>query len=73
MELDREAEEKRAAWEALSTRNKVTNWLIGHQYSVMLGGWLGTGAVAGTFIWRNKYQTTPQKVRSTHCTLSLPY
>jgi len=62
MELDREAQEAREAWEALSARNKISNWLINHQYSVMAGGWLGTGAVAGTIIWRDKYLTTPQKL-----------
>ena len=63
VEMDREAQEAREAWEALSSKNKISNWLINHQYSVMAGGWLGTGAIAGTIIWRNKYQTTPQKVR----------
>ncbi|KAF7981730.1 hypothetical protein HWV62_32333 [Athelia sp. TMB] len=62
VEMDREAQEAREAWEALSAKNKISNWLINHQYSVMAGGWLGTGAIAGTIIWRNKYQTTPQKL-----------
>lgn len=62
MEMDREAAESRAAWEALSSQSKISNWLIRHQYGVMFGGWLATSAVAGSIIWRNKYQTTPQKV-----------
>jgi len=62
MELDREAAEKRAAWAELSAQSKITNWLVGHQYSIMFGGWLGACAVAGSVIWKNKYQTGPQKL-----------
>jgi len=62
MELDREAAEKRAAWEHLSAQSKITNWLVRHQYSIMFGGWLGACAVAGNIIWKNKYQTGPQKL-----------
>jgi hypothetical protein len=54
MELDREAAEKRAAWERLSAESKVTNWLVRHQYSIMFGGWLSACAVAGSLIWKNK-------------------
>jgi len=54
MELDREAAEKQAAWEELSARSKVTHWLVRHQYSIIFGGWLGTCAVAGNIIWKNK-------------------
>ena len=53
-ELDREAAEKRAAWEQLSAESKVTDWLIRHQYSIMFGGWAGSCAVAGSIIWKNK-------------------
>jgi len=62
LELEREAAEKRAAWEALSSRSRITNWLVGHQYSIMFGGWLSACAVAGSIIWKNKYQTPAQKV-----------
>jgi len=62
LELDREAAEQRAAWKDLSTRRKVTKWLVNHQYSIMFGGWLGACAVAGSIIWKNKYQTGPQKL-----------
>ena len=54
MELNREAAEKRAAWEQLSAQSKITNWLVRNQYSIMFGGWLGTCAVAGNIIWKNK-------------------
>jgi len=62
MELDREAAEKRAAWEELSAQNKITHWLVRHQYSIIFGSWLGTCAIAGNIIWKNKYQTGPQKL-----------
>ena len=57
MELDREAAEKRAAWEELSSRSKITYWLVRHQYSIIFGSWLGACAVAGNIIWKNKYVT----------------
>jgi len=62
MELDREAEESRAAWEELSAKKKIMKWLVGHQYSIMFSGWLASCAVAGSIIWKNKYQTAPQKI-----------
>jgi len=62
MELDREAEERRVAWEQLSVQSKVMKWLVGHQYSIMFGGWLASCAVAGSIVWKNKYQTAPQKI-----------
>lgn len=62
MELDREAAEKRAAWDQLSAQSKITTWLVRHQYSIMFGGWLGACAIAGSIIWKNKYQTGPQKL-----------
>jgi len=62
MELDREAEESRTAWEELSTKKKIMKWVVGHQYSIMFGGWLASCAVAGSIIWKNKYQTAPQKI-----------
>jgi len=62
LEMDREAAEKRAAWEELSSRSKITSWVVRHQYSIMFGGWLGACAVAGNIIWKNKYQTGPQKL-----------
>lgn len=54
MELDREAEEERAAWEELSTQKKVMKWIVGHQYSLMFGGWLTGCAVASSIVWKNK-------------------
>jgi hypothetical protein len=55
MELDREAEESRAAWEQLSAKKKIMKWVVGHQYSIMFGGWLASCAVAGSIIWKNKW------------------
>jgi hypothetical protein len=54
MELDREAAEKRAAWEELSSKSKITHWLVRHQYSIIFSSWLGACAVAGSIIWKNK-------------------
>ena len=49
-------------WEKLPTTSKVGEWAARHQYSIILGGWASSLAVAGTIIQRNKFQTTAQKV-----------
>ena len=55
VELDREEKENREAWERLSKENKVQNWLVNHQYSIMAGSWVASCAVAGSIIWKNPY------------------
>ncbi|KAF8076704.1 hypothetical protein FPV67DRAFT_1472392 [Lyophyllum atratum] len=49
-------------WEELSTKDKIADWAERHQYSLILGGWASSLALAGALISRDKLQTTPQKV-----------
>ncbi|THH32757.1 hypothetical protein EUX98_g1467 [Antrodiella citrinella] len=61
-EIKREEAEEEQRWEALSLRQRVKEWAIANQYKVILGAWaLGMG-VAGTIVWRNRHQSTAQKV-----------
>jgi len=46
----------------MTMRQKVGDWAFRHQYSIILGGWAGSLALAGAIIARNKYQTYPQKI-----------
>ncbi|KAF4619584.1 hypothetical protein D9613_004950 [Agrocybe pediades] len=49
-------------WDAMSMSDKIGDWSYRHQYSLILGGWASSLAVAGAIISRNKYQTYPQKI-----------
>ncbi|GLB34107.1 putative hypoxia induced protein conserved region [Lyophyllum shimeji] len=49
-------------WEELSTKDKLADWAGRHQYTLILGGWASSLAVAGAIISRDKLQTTPQKL-----------
>lgn len=59
--------EERQRWESLSTGQKIKEWGMNHQYSIILGGWAAGIATSSAIIFRNKYQTYPQKVRSASC------
>ncbi|KAH7922541.1 hypothetical protein BV22DRAFT_1037382 [Leucogyrophana mollusca] len=61
-ELDREMAEEEARWNALSTKEKLANWATRHQYSIILGSWALSIAIAGGIIARDKHQSIPQKV-----------
>ncbi|KAL1754775.1 hypothetical protein FB107DRAFT_263112 [Schizophyllum commune] len=54
--------EERQRWESLSTGQKIKEWGMNHQYSIILGGWAAGIATSSAIIFRNKYQTYPQKV-----------
>lgn len=62
MELDREAAEEEARWNALTTKEKIGDWATRHQYSIILGSWALSMAVAGGIISRDRHQTIPQKI-----------
>ncbi|KIJ62253.1 hypothetical protein HYDPIDRAFT_114736 [Hydnomerulius pinastri MD-312] len=62
MELDRVAAEEDARWNTLSTGEKFRDWATRHQYSIIIGSWALSMAVAGAIISRDKYQSLPQKV-----------
>ncbi|KAG1744497.1 hypothetical protein EDD22DRAFT_919326 [Suillus occidentalis] len=61
-ELDREAAEEEARWNALTTKEKIGDWATRHQYSIILGSWVLSMAVAGGIISRDRHQTIPQKI-----------
>ncbi|KAH7915575.1 hypothetical protein BJ138DRAFT_1141629 [Hygrophoropsis aurantiaca] len=61
-ELDREVAEEQARWAALSMKEKVGDWAVRHQFSIILGSWALSMAVAGGIIARDRHQTIPQKV-----------
>lgn len=62
LRLDREAEEEQVRWEALTTKEKIGDWATRHQYSIIVGSWILSVAVAGGIISRDRHQTLPQKV-----------
>lgn len=62
LELDREAAEEEARWGALTTKAKIGDWATRHQYSIILGSWALSMAVAGSIISRDRHQTLPQKI-----------
>ncbi|KAI0080881.1 hypothetical protein K474DRAFT_1704419 [Panus rudis PR-1116 ss-1] len=61
-ELEREEKAEEAKWERLSTKDKIFQWASENQYKVILGSWAASMAIAGAIVWRNKYQTGPQKI-----------
>ena len=60
LEEEEEAEQKR--WESLSTREKISDWAIKHQYPLILGSWAVSMGVAASIIMKDRHQTTSQKV-----------
>ena len=42
-------------WKQLSASEKMKDWAIRHQYSLIIGGWATSLCITGAFIWRNKY------------------
>ena len=43
-------------------RQKIGDWAVRHEYSIILGSWALTVALAGSVIMRDRYQSLPQKV-----------
>ncbi|KAF8634790.1 hypothetical protein AX15_000706 [Amanita polypyramis BW_CC] len=60
--LEGRQEREQEAWQKLSTKEKITTWAAQHQYTIILGGWASSLCVAGTLIWRDRYQTPAQKI-----------
>jgi hypothetical protein len=58
MELDREAAEEEARWNALTTKEKIGDWATRHQYSIILGSWALSMAVAGAIVSRDRFVTS---------------
>lgn len=60
--LDHKELEEHKRWSRLSLSEKVKDWSLRHQYTLIMGGWAGSLGLAAAVISRNKYQTFPQKV-----------
>jgi len=62
MAIEEQAAEERARWQTYSVKEKVGDWAARHEYSLILGSWALSMAVAGAIISKDRYQTVPQKV-----------
>ena len=60
--IDEERQAERKRWELLSTRGKIGDWAIRHQYSLILGSWATSMGVAAAIVMRDRHQTPSQKV-----------
>ena len=60
--LDRREVEELKRWDGLTLSQKIGDWSLRHEYTLIFGSWAGSLAVAGGIISRNKYQTYPQKI-----------
>ncbi|KAF8239008.1 hypothetical protein L208DRAFT_1240050, partial [Tricholoma matsutake] len=60
--LDEKIAADKARWEQMTTKEKLGDWADRHQYSIILGGWASSLALAGAIISRDKIQSTAQKV-----------
>ncbi|KAF7302199.1 HIG1 domain-containing protein [Mycena indigotica] len=49
-------------WENLGAKDKIADWARRHEYSIIVGGWALSLALAGAIISRDRYQTTAQKI-----------
>ena len=48
--------------EALSTKGKISDWAMRHQYPLILGSWAASLGVAAAIIMKDRHQTPSQKV-----------
>ncbi|TFK62029.1 hypothetical protein BDN72DRAFT_777612, partial [Pluteus cervinus] len=60
--LDEKHQQEEKHWQSLSSRDRVADWAARHQYSIIIGGWATSMAIAGAIISRNRYQSTAQKI-----------
>ncbi|KAF9782738.1 mitochondrion protein [Thelephora terrestris] len=60
--LDEQEHEERKRWESLSTKDKIGDWALKHQYSLILGSWAASMGVAAAIIMKDRNQSTSQKV-----------
>ena len=60
--IDEERLAERKRWELLSTREKVGDWALRHQYPLIVGSWVASLGVAAAIIMKDRHQTTSQKV-----------
>lgn len=57
--LEEKQEREERQWKQLSASEKMKDWAIRHQYSLIIGGWATSLCITGAFIWRNKYVFLP--------------
>ncbi|CAK5263138.1 unnamed protein product [Mycena citricolor] len=60
--IERHEEQQLTSWERMSTKEKLGDWASRHEYSIIVGSWALSLALAGGIISRDKYQTTAQKI-----------
>lgn len=60
--LDQRELQAMKMWDNMSISQKVADWSMRHQYTLIMGGWAGSLGLAGAIISRQKYQTFPQKI-----------
>jgi hypothetical protein len=52
--IDEKIEAEKLRWQQMTTKEKLGDWADRHQYSIILGGWASSLAVAGAVISRDK-------------------
>ena len=60
--IDEKALQEARRWDNMSVKEKIGDWAMRRQYSLIMGGWATSLGVAAAIISRNKYQTFAQKV-----------
>lgn len=69
--LDEEEHAEQKRWESLSTKERISDWAIKHQYPLILGSWAASMGVAAAIIMRDRHQTPSQKVCKVLCPSAL--
>jgi len=59
--LDEEKHAENIRWESLTTREKIGDWALRHQYPIIVGSWAASLGVAAAIIMKDKHQTPSQK------------
>ncbi len=52
--LDEQQLQQEKKWQALTLKDKIADWSVRHQYTIILGGWAGSLALAGAIISRDR-------------------
>ncbi|THV08190.1 hypothetical protein K435DRAFT_740117 [Dendrothele bispora CBS 962.96] len=60
--LTEKEQREKDRWEAMTLKEKVGDWASRHEYSIIMGSWAASLAIAGGIISRDRYQTAAQKV-----------
>ncbi|KIY52517.1 hypothetical protein FISHEDRAFT_69781 [Fistulina hepatica ATCC 64428] len=60
--LEEKQRQEELRWSRLSMTQKVKEYCADHTYTLIVGGWAGSLALAGSILWQDKYMTKAQKV-----------